>query len=229
MITVAGLALVQGAFHLSGVSFTVPGGAYGVLMGPTGCGKTSILEALCGLRALAAGRVAIAGVDVSTAKPGDRGIGYVPQDGALFTTMTVREHLAFALRLRRWPEPAIRARVDELAGQLGITALLDRRPHGLSGGERQRVALGRALSFRPAVLCLDEPLAALDEDTQDGMHELLAASARTHAVTVLHITHSRHEARRLAQVLFTLRDGVIAQQPLAVLDAPRPGARVTAP
>ena len=98
--------------------------------------------------------------------PADRGIGYVPQDLALFQTMTVREHLAFAQRIRRWDAGRIDARVHELAELLGLTRLLNRRPSGLSGGESQRVALGRALSFQPRVLLLDEPLSALDDDTR---------------------------------------------------------------
>ena len=100
-------------------------------------------------------------------RPGNRGIGCVPQDGALFNTMTVRQHLAFALRLRKWKKADMERRVQELAAQLNIKSLLERRPHGLSGGEVQRVAIGRALSFSPQVLLLDEPLSALDEETQE--------------------------------------------------------------
>src|SRR5687767_9547183 len=131
-------------------------------MGKTGCGKTTLLEAVAGLRQPAAGRVILGGLDVTDRPPGERGLGYVPQDAALFRTMTVYGHLAFALNLRGWARAAVEARVRELADWLEITPLLQRRPAGLSGGEAQRVALGRALSFRPKYLLLDEPLSSLD-------------------------------------------------------------------
>src|SRR5581483_5915765 len=106
------------------------------------------------------------GADVTHLHTADRGVGYVPQDLALFPTLTVREHLAFALNVRRADQPTIKSRIREFADLLGIDHLLNRLPHGLSGGESQRVALGRALSFHPQVLLLDEPLSALDEETR---------------------------------------------------------------
>src|SRR5215203_3589521 len=118
-------------------------------MGRTGCGKTTLLEAICGLKPVRAGRVLLLGRDVTDLPPADRGVGYVPQDLALFPTMTVREHLGFALEVRRWDMTAAARRVEELTALLGIGHLLERKPPGLSGGEAQRVALGRALSFRP--------------------------------------------------------------------------------
>jgi molybdate/tungstate transport system ATP-binding protein len=211
VIAVEGLTVRQGAFALAGVTFAVPAGEYGVLMGRTGCGKTTVLEAVCGLRPVAAGRVLVHGRDVTRLKPAERGVGYVPQDRALFPTMTVREHLAFALEVRRRPRDAGEARVRELADLLGIAPLLGRRPHGLSGGEAQRVALGRALAMRPAVLLLDEPLSALDEETREGMIDLLRAVRAQAGVTVLHVTHSRGEAQRLADRLFVLRDGAVRE------------------
>jgi ABC-type sulfate/molybdate transport systems ATPase subunit len=123
--------------------------------------------------------------------------------------MTVRQHLAFALTVRRWKRQEIDRRVGELAELLGIKNLLRRKPAGLSGGERQRVALGRALAARPGVLCLDEPLSALDDATREEMYGLLA-SVRQHAgVTTLHITHNRGEATRLADVVLLLEAGKI--------------------
>jgi ABC-type sugar transport system ATPase subunit len=123
--------------------------------------------------------------------------------------MSVEEHFSFPLRIRRWKRAAIRKRVGELAELLGIGYLLRRRPEGLSGGEAQRVALGRALASRPPILCLDEPLSSLDQDTRDGMCELLQAVTRQSGVTTLHITHSRDEARRLADVWFELVEGTV--------------------
>jgi ABC-type sugar transport system ATPase subunit len=206
MITVEQLSLRQGAFALRDVSFTVPAGGYAVLMGRTGSGKTTILEAIAGLRRITGGRVALSGRDVTGEKPAGRNLGYVPQDAALFSSMTVRENLAFALQLRRWP---VTERVDELANLLGLVSLLDRYPAGLSGGEAQRVALGRALAFRPPVLLLDEPLSALDDETRQEMYRLLQ-SVRQHAgVTVLHVTHNHADAERLADLRLRLEDSKV--------------------
>jgi ABC-type sugar transport system ATPase subunit len=178
-------------------------------MGRTGCGKTSLLECIAGLRSMAGGRIRLHGQDVTDWPPGARGVGYLPQDGALFRTMTVREHLAFALVIRGWTDERIAKRVRELAGWLGIDHLLDRRPVGLSGGEGQRVALGRALSFHPRVLLLDEPLSSLDEETRGQMIDLLKRLNQHENVTVLHVTHNRDEAERLGDVHFQLDKGEI--------------------
>lgn len=198
-----------GTFRLDGVSFTVPTGSYGVLMGRTGCGKTTLLEILCGLRQPAGGRVLIGERDVTALPPGERGIGYVPQDGAMFPTMTVREQIGFALKIRHWSAETIAARVQELSGQLGVAHLLDRLPQHLSGGERQRVALGRALAAKPSVLLLDEPLSALDEELRDELAALLKRVQREFGLTALHITHSRREAEQLADVVFRMEAGQV--------------------
>jgi len=192
------IALIQGSFHLSNICFEVPKGAYAVLMGPTGCGKTTVLELLCGLRAPMLGSIHINDTDVTNLAPGARGVGYVPQDGALFPRLTVGEQVGFSLRVRRLPESEVISRVAELGEMLGIGHLLGRRSSGLSGGERQRVALGRALAFRPSVLCLDEPLSALDEDLHGEMCSLLETVHSETGVTALHVTHSGSDAERLA-------------------------------
>jgi molybdate/tungstate transport system ATP-binding protein len=207
MIQLQQIDMDQGAFRLRGLSLDVPEGAYAVLMGSTGSGKTTLLEVICGLREPARGRVRVAGRDVTHATPAAREVGYVPQDGALFKTMTVYENLAFALLIRRETRAAIDARVKAVAGLLGIQSLLDRLPAGLSGGERQRVALGRALSFQPRVLLLDEPLAALDDATRRRIMALLKdVHART-GVTVLHVTHNVEEAESLGTTRLCIRDG----------------------
>ena len=213
MISVDSIAWHAGAFRLENVNFTVPSGRYAVLMGRTGCGKTTLIEIICGLRTPRSGRVIIGGRDVTHEPPAARGIGYVPQDGALFPTFTVREQIAFALRLRRRPADEIAARVAELADELGIAHLLDRLPQHLSGGERQRVALGRALAAKPKVLLLDEPLSALDEELRDDLAVLLKRVQREHGITALHITHSRAESAALADVVFRLSDGRICEVP----------------
>jgi ABC-type sugar transport system ATPase subunit len=192
---------------LDGVSFEVPSASYAVLMGRTGSGKTSLLEILCGLRAPISGTVWIDEREVTSLSPGERGIGYVPQDGALFPTLTVRQQIGFGLRMRGVPAPEIEARVLEAANRVGVSALLDRTPPGLSGGERQRVALARALVVKPSVLLLDEPLASVDEETQDDLMDLLQKTQREHRITVLHVTHSRREAVGLGEWHLQLEGG----------------------
>jgi len=214
MIDVERLSLQMGAFAIENLSFSIPAGRYAVLMGRTGCGKTSVLEAVCGLRSITRGRILLKDRDVTHLKTAERDIGYVPQDLALFPTLTVHEHLSFALMIRRWNRNAMRERVEELAGMLGIRHLLSRYPQGLSGGEAQRVALGRALSFRPSILLLDEPLSALDDQTRTEMYDLLSRVQQTTHVTVLHVTHSLTEAQALADALFILEDGRIREVPL---------------
>ena len=210
MINVRQLHLRAGSFLLSIVSFTIASGSYAVLMGRTGSGKTTLLEGVCGLRRVESGSIHLHDRDITHLPPASRGIGFVPQEAALFHHLTVAEHLAFALRVRKWPDPAIRSRVVEVAESLRLTPLLDRHTQGLSGGESQRVALGRALSFRPDILCLDEPLSALDDETRDEICSVLATLHRTTGVTVLHITHNQREADRLASVVLRLEQGSVA-------------------
>jgi molybdate/tungstate transport system ATP-binding protein len=207
MIAVEHLKVRVGGFALDGISFEVPTGQYAVLMGRTGAGKTTLLEALCGLKPVAAGTIHLNERDVTQLKPAERGIGYVPQDRALFQTMTVREHLAFALVIRKAERQVIQQRVAELSRLLGIEHLLERKPQGLSGGEAQRVALGRALAVRPGILCLDEPLNALDDDTRQEMYKLLGEVQQSTGVTILHVTHNLDEAEQLADRILVLRDG----------------------
>lgn len=211
MIRLCGVSIYQGSFALRQVSFEVPAQQYAVLMGKTGSGKTTLLEAICGLRPVAAGSIYLMGRDATRLRPAARGVGYVPQDAGLFPRMTVRQHLGFALVIRRWPRKAIAQRVAELAELLGIAHLLDRRPQGLSGGEIQRVVLGRALALRPGVLVLDEPLSALDEQTRGEMYDLLRAVRAESQATVLHVTHNRSEAEQLADLVLEIYDGQVRQ------------------
>jgi len=209
MIRIENLTIHAGRFRLTDVNFEIPTGEYGVLMGKTGSGKTTILEAICGLKRISQGRILLVGREVTHLKPASRGVGFVPQDGALFPRMTVYNHLAFSLVIRKWSREATDRRVRELAEILGLGSLLPRRPEGLSGGEKQRVALGRALAFRPEVLCLDEPLSALDEDTKEETYELLLSVQKVTGVTVLHVTHSSQESAKLATRTFRLVDGAV--------------------
>lgn len=214
MIECKGLTIEQGEFKLSGVDFLIKEGEYAILMGQTGSGKTTVLEAICGLRRIKSGSIMLDNREISNLKPAEREIGYVPQDGALFTTMSVAGNLDFGLKIRKWTKKKQVDRVAELAELLGISHLLTRKVEGLSGGEQQRVALGRALSFYPRVLCLDEPLSALDEKTKDEMYQLLLKLKKELNITALHISHSKSEAIKLADKLLTIENGVLKSEQL---------------
>lgn len=218
MIELKNISLRAGTFELNQLNMTIPSGSYAVLMGNTGQGKTTILETICGLRRVTSGQVLLAGRDVTAERPANRNVGYVPQDLALFPTLSVREHLEFALRIHRHDSRLIANRVAELAAALEIERLLERPVQGLSGGEAQRVALGRALSFWPQVLLLDEPLNALDEYTHGRLCQLLRKLQRQYSITTLHVTHSRIEAQTLADQLLVLAHGTVRECSLAELD-----------
>ncbi len=164
LLEVEDLAWRAGGFSLH-CSFVVHRGEYVVVLGPTGSGKTALLERICGVRT-GTGKVRLDGVDVSDSPPRKRTIGYVPQDYALFPHLSARRNIEFALRLRRIPREERRDRVTQYAEMLGIAVLLDRDVRSLSGGEKQRVALARALVTEPRLLLLDEPVSALDEENR---------------------------------------------------------------
>ncbi len=196
-----------GRVILAEASISIPRNTYAMLMGPTGCGKTTLLEIICGLRTATTGRVLLDNRDVTELEPRERGIGYVPQDLALFPSLSVREQIAFAPKLRGLPSADIETRVNRLAAQFGIPALLNRLPDALSGGEKQRVALARALAAQPKLLLLDEPLSALDESMRAEAAALLQKVQQEHALTVLHVTHSRSEAAALGQMQLRMDGG----------------------
>lgn len=207
MIRLENICWKTPAFALENICFEVPDRSYAVLMGRTGSGKTSLIEIICGLRAPDSGRIWLGDRDVTREPPERRGIGYVPQDGALFPTMTVRQQIGFGLRIRQQPAEIIEKTVTDLAQEMAISHLLDRKPTGLSGGEKQRVALARALSVTPKVLLMDEPLSSLDEETQTSLMQLLKRTQQEHPVTVLHVTHSSREAEALADVRLRISEG----------------------
>ena len=209
LLQVQDLRWAAGDFLLT-CSFTVYRGEYVVVLGPTGSGKTALLESICGVRP-GAGEIRVDGTDVSDSPPRKRGIGYVPQDYALFPHLSVRKNIGFALRLRRLPQQVRRNRVDRYGELLGITHLLDRGIRALSGGEKQRVALARALVTEPRLLLLDEPVSALDEENREAVCcELRKLPERT-GVTVVHVCHSLEEARTVADRILLLRAGRIVQ------------------
>jgi molybdate/tungstate transport system ATP-binding protein len=212
MIEVKGVSVTADDFSLEEIDLTVPSGEYAVLLGPTGSGKTVLIETVCGLRRQDGGRIIIGGREVSTREPGERGIGYLPQDYALFDHLSVEENIAFGLRVKGLDGRAIVQRTHELMETLGISALGRRHPATLSGGERQRVALGRALAPRPSVLLLDEPVSALDERMRLNVCGELKEIQRRLGTTTMHISHSFEETRAVASRVIVIMDGRIVQE-----------------
>ncbi|MFT7630978.1 MAG: ABC-type sugar transport system ATPase subunit [Mariniblastus sp.] len=211
MITLEQLTVHQGGFSLVGIDMSIPEGGYGILMGNTGSGKTTLLEAICGLRQVSSGRILLDQIDVTRMMSSARQIGYVPQDAVLFPTMRIDQQIGFGLEIRGEKLNSRSHRVLELAQLLEIEGLLKRYPRGLSGGEKQRVALARALAFRPRLLCLDEPLSALDDSTRTRMTHFLKTIHQEEKVTVLHITHNAVEAQGLGTVQFQLQGGQVLE------------------
>jgi ABC-type Fe3+/spermidine/putrescine transport system ATPase subunit len=211
VIEVRGLRLALGEFRLRDIALDVAEGEYFVLLGPTGAGKTVLLECLVGIHRPEAGTIRLDGCDVTQAPPEKRGIAYVPQDYCLFPNLTGRGNIAYGLDGRGRPQAEIEARVNELADWLAIRPLLARRPLTLSGGEKQRVALARALAVRPRLLLLDEPLAAVDPATRDDVCGELKRIQRGGRTTVIHVCHNFEEALTVADRIGVMCDGRIVQ------------------
>jgi len=198
----------RGTVALDAFCLEVAAGSIMALIGPSGCGKTTALRAVAGFVRPDAGRIAIAGRDVTGLPPAARDIGMVVQSYALFPHMSVVENVAFGLRARGQPGPAVRARVAECLALVGMDGFADRLPRQLSGGQQQRVAIARALAIRPQVLLLDEPLSALDAPIRRAMLDELAALHRDlPGLTVLYVTHDQGEALTLASRIAILCGG----------------------
>ena len=211
MLDCRDISIAAGDFALTGIDLQVESGQWATVMGSTGCGKTTLLEAICGLREVTGGSIHIGGVNVTRLAPRSRGIGLVPQDGALFAGMRVETMLALPLRARGVGRADRARRASAMAERLGMAHLLRRTAHGLSGGERQRVALGRALLCEPTLLCLDEPLSALDGETRASIRKLLLALRDTGDVSVLHVTHDQQEATAMAHTIWHMEYGVLTR------------------
>jgi molybdate transport system ATP-binding protein len=210
MLRVEGLRRAVGSFELRVDHWTVHAGEYVVLIGPSGAGKTMLLETLAGLHQPQDGRIWIDGDEVVDRPAEARGIGFVYQDCWLFPHMSVRANIDFARRYHRegdMPSPS----TADLASVLHIGDLLDRKPQTLSGGERQRVALARALAIRPRLLFLDEPLGMLDPRSRDTVAAELRACHRAFGTTTIHVTHDHDEARSLGDSVTAILGGRIRQ------------------
>jgi multiple sugar transport system ATP-binding protein len=193
------------------ITLEIDSGEFIVLVGPSGCGKTTLLRMLAGLETVTAGRISIGDRDVTRLQPRERDVAMVFQNYALYPHMSVRDNLAYGLKMRRTQRAEIRRRVQDVAGLLGLEDLLDRRPRALSGGQRQRVAMGRAMVREPAAYLMDEPLSNLDAKLRVGMRAELARLHERLGTTTVYVTHDQVEAMTLGQRVAVMRDGQIEQ------------------
>jgi len=207
---------------LDNVDFTVPAGSLTALLGPSGSGKSTLLRAIAGLDQPDTGTVILNGRDVTGVPPQRRGIGFVFQHYAAFKHLTVRDNVAFGLKIRKWRRAEIDAKVDNLLEVVGLAGFRHRYPHQLSGGQRQRMALARALAVDPEVLLLDEPFGALDAKVREDLREWLRRlHDEVHVTTVL-VTHDQAEALDVADRIAVLNSGRVEQvgTPAQVYDSP---------
>ena len=193
------------------VDLSIEPGSFFSILGPSGCGKTTLLRIIAGFEYPDAGRVHIAGSDVTALSPRNRDIAMVFQDYALYPHMTAEQNIAFNLKNQRVPRTEVAERLTETATLLGIGEILKKRPAQLSGGERQRVALGRAMIRRPKVFLMDEPLSNLDLKLREAMRMELARLHQELRTTMVYVTHDQTEAMTLSTELAVLRDGIIQQ------------------
>ena len=193
------------------VSLTIESGEFMVLVGPSGCGKTTLLRMLAGLETATDGRITIGDRDVTKLAPRERDVAMVFQNYALYPHMSVRDNLAYGLKMRHTPRAEIRRRVQHVAGLLGLEEMLDRRPRALSGGQRQRVAMGRAIVREPTAYLMDEPLSNLDAKLRVGMRAELARLHERLGTTTVYVTHDQIEAMTLGQRVAVMRDGRMEQ------------------
>ncbi len=222
-ITVSGANKHYGEFAaLDNVDFVVPAGSLTALLGPSGSGKSTLLRAIAGLDEPDTGTIVINGRDVTRVPPQKRGIGFVFQHYAAFKHLTVRDNVAFGLKIRKRPKAEIKEKVDNLLEVVGLAGFQNRYPNQLSGGQRQRMALARAMAVDPDVLLLDEPFGALDAKVREDLRAWLRRlHDEVHVTTVL-VTHDQAEALDVADRIAVLNKGRVEQigTPTEVYDSP---------
>lgn len=196
---------------LKGINIHIRSGEFLILVGPSGCGKSTLMNSIAGLESLSGGSIAIDGREITSVPPKDRDIAMVFQSYALYPTMTVRENIAFGLKIRRQPKDEIAAEVNRVATLLQIEPLLDKKPSQLSGGQQQRVAMGRALARRPKIYLFDEPLSNLDAKLRVEMRTEIKRLHQRLNTTIVYVTHDQIEAMTLADRIAVIKDGELLQ------------------
>jgi sn-glycerol 3-phosphate transport system ATP-binding protein len=194
---------------LDGITFSAEPGSFVVLLGPSGCGKSTTLRLIAGLDTPTAGTIRIGGRDVTRLPPAQRGLSMVFQSYALFPHLTVAENIVFGLRVRKVPDRE--AKLERVAGLLGLGTLLQRKPSQLSGGQQQRVALGRAIIAEAPVCLMDEPLSNLDAQLRGDMRREIRQLQQRLGITMVYVTHDQTEAMTMADRVVLLRAGRIEQ------------------
>ncbi len=210
MIRIESLSKTWGDFSLKNICLEVREGEYFIVLGPTGSGKTLLLELIAGFYYPDKGRIFLKDIDITHLPPKDRGIGFVYQDYMLFPNMNVRDNIAYGIKVKGLEKEVVK-KVEKLANLLGISYLLDRYPSNLSGGEAQRVAIARALAIEPDVLLLDEPLSALDPNLRLEIRKELRKIHKKMRTTTIHVTHSREDAMMLGDKIAVMNEGEIIQ------------------
>jgi molybdate/tungstate transport system ATP-binding protein len=223
MIGLKNISLHRGSFRLNDINLDVKSGRYYFLMGPSGAGKTLILEIIAGLKDPCSGQVCMNGTDITGTRAEDRNIGFVYQDYSLFPHYSVAKNVAFGMKMQGKSPSDQDKKVRELLQQFGIAHLAGRSPQALSGGEKQRVALARALAINPSVLLLDEPFAALDPVSREECMQGLRDLHRDNGITILQVSHSRDEVYSLADEVALIDHGSILQtgRPTDVFSHPK--------
>jgi molybdate/tungstate transport system ATP-binding protein len=211
MIAIKGLDISLRDFHLFNIDLEIAQNEFFILMGPTGAGKTVLLEAIAGLVPVKNGRIYIGGKDVTVLPPDKRSISIVYQDYALFPHLTVMDNITYGLRFHKIDKEEGRERLAELLDVLNLSYLQHRLPANLSGGEKQRVSVARALMVEPKVLLLDEPLSALDPGFRDELRRTLKTLHRSSSITFLMVTHDFSEALSLGGRAAVMNNGKIEQ------------------
>ena len=204
------------------LDLVVADGEFCVLVGPSGCGKSTLLRIIAGLEPVTSGRILVDDIDVSGTEPSERGIAMVFQSYALYPHMNVDRNMGFGLEIARTPRPDITSRVGEAARKLRLDSYLRRKPRELSGGQRQRVAIGRAITRRPKLFLLDEPLSNLDAALRVGMRVEIARLKAELGATMVYVTHDQVEAMTLADRIVVMNGGRIEQvgTPLDLYERP---------
>jgi len=211
MIEIKRLSLHLGSFSLKDINLTIEDREYFVILGPTGAGKTILLECIAGLHNIKQGEIWMGGKEITHLTPEERYIGYVPQDYVLFPFLNVKGNITFGLRHSKYSQNEAQERMTTLSNMLGISHILNRETRSLSGGEKQRVAIARALAPSPKILLLDEPLSNLDLQTSKHLRLELSRIHRELGVTTLHITHNQVEAEEMADRIAVLNAGKLEQ------------------